>query len=161
MFNNVSLETILPLCWLIFLQIIWKFHLLPHSLRYTITALIKPNVHSVSYQGHCHRVPSVMNESWFRMVKCWTIVTYSKLELFHWSSTVGHFFPDFLMPPDASGPLPEALAASSFNFFCSSCCFFLNSISDSSRTFSSFLADLSGFFLPPSRPDILTSHKLT
>lgn len=36
--------------------------------------------------------------------------------------SVGHFFPDFLIPPDARGPLPAALAAISFIFFCSSCC---------------------------------------
>lgn len=38
------------------------------------------------------------------------------------ASEVDHFLPDFFIPPAASGPLPEAFAANSFNFFCSSCC---------------------------------------
>lgn len=71
-----------------------------------------------------------------------------------------HFFPDFLIPPPRSGPFAAAFAAASFKAFCSSFCFCLNWISDSSRSFFSFLAVLSGFFFPPSRPDIPSASVL-
>ena len=38
------------------------------------------------------------------------------------NSSSNYFFPDFLIPPLTRGPLPAALAAISFSFFCSSLC---------------------------------------
>merc|ERR1711915_1038966 len=72
-----------------------------------------------------------------------------------------HFLPLFLMPPPVKGPFPEALAFISASFLASSFCFCLKAISSSSISLFSFLGAFKGFFLPPSRPDIVTVVGLT
>merc|ERR1719219_1724621 len=66
-----------------------------------------------------------------------------------------HFFPDFFIPPPTIGPFFPAFSAASFKAFCCSRCLALNALSSSSSSACCFLGALSGFFLPPSRPDIL------
>ncbi|GMS95784.1 hypothetical protein PENTCL1PPCAC_17959, partial [Pristionchus entomophagus] len=91
--------------------------------------------------------------------------TFARTRTYDWVSGMtkavtywAHFLPDFLIPvPLPIGPFCPALVAASFSFFASSCCFFLNSRSASSRSLVSFLADLRGFSFPPWRPDILTT----
>ena len=80
---------------------------------------------------------------------------FQKLICHDFSSSKLYFLPDFLMPPVARGPFPAALAAISFSFFCSSLCFMCSALSSSSSDFPSFFAAFKGFFLPPSRPDIV------
>eukprot|EP00658_Telonema_sp_P-2_P034700 TRINITY_DN2531_c0_g1_i6.p1 TRINITY_DN2531_c0_g1~~TRINITY_DN2531_c0_g1_i6.p1 ORF type:complete len:134 (-),score=14.96 TRINITY_DN2531_c0_g1_i6:187-588(-) len=59
-----------------------------------------------------------------------------------------HFFPDFLIP-DPRGFPPLRPAAAAFAALASSCCFFLNAMSSSSRSpFLDFFA-LRGLALPP------------
>merc|ERR1711982_259171 len=66
-----------------------------------------------------------------------------------------HFLPLFLMPPEVRGPFPAAFFCISASFFCSSFCLFLWARSSSSISLACFLGAFSGFFFPPSRPDIV------
>merc|ERR1712223_375954 len=65
-----------------------------------------------------------------------------------------YFFPDFFIPPPTIGPFFPAFSAASLSAFCCSRCFALNALSSSSSSACCFFGALSGFFLPPSLPDI-------
>jgi len=69
-----------------------------------------------------------------------------------------HFFPDFLIPPPTRGPFCAAFALASWRAFCWSFIFCLWATSSSSISCSFFLGAFSGFFLPPSRPDMVLQH---
>lgn len=67
----------------------------------------------------------------------------------------GYFLPDFLIPPVTNGPFCPAFAFNCSNAFFSACCFALKSFSSSVISLASFFGAFNGFFLPPSRPDIV------